>query len=96
MSIMGAALITFFALVCVTWHLSRTTCQRIVGYALLVDLLVHGTVIYVFMGKSTLGLMQAELSAIFVTLAIRGYRHAFGYQRIVAGRWVLYPGAFAR
>lgn len=96
MSIIGAALITFFAMFCITWHLSRTTCQRIAGYALFVDLLIHGSVLYVFLGTSTLGLMQAELSAIFFTLALRGYRFAFGYQRVARGRWVLYPGSFAR
>lgn len=96
MSIIGAALITFFAMFCITWHLSRATCQRIAGYALLVDLLIHGSVLYVFLGTSTLGLMQAELSAIFFTFALRGYRFAFGYQRVAGGRWVLYPGAFAR
>ena len=92
MSIFGAALITFFAMFAMTWHLSRSTCQRIAGYALLVDITVHGTVLWLFLGKSTLGLMQAELSAIFVTLAIRGYRYLYGYQRLHGTTWMLYPG----
>lgn len=96
MSILGAALITFFAMFCVTWHFERSTCQRIAGYALLVDIVLHTSVFYIFIGTSTLGLMQAELSAIFFTLTIRAYRWTHGYQVLRSGRWVLYPGAIAR
>ena len=96
MSVLGAAFITYFAIFALTWHMSRTTCQRLAGYALLMDILIHGSVIWLFFGKSTLGLMQAELSAIFFTLTIRTYRWTHGYLVLRSGRWVLYPGAIAR
>lgn len=92
MSIIGAAIITFFAMGLMTMHMSRSTLQRMAGYALWCDLLVHGTVLYVFFGTSTLGLLQAELSAIFFTLALRAYRYMRGYQRLEGGRWITYTG----
>lgn len=93
MSVLGAALISFFSLMMLAWHLSPRTRRRIVGYAGWVDLCMHGTVIFLFMGTSTLGLMQAELSAIFITLFIRLYRWAKGYERISGGQWRRYAGA---
>ena len=99
MSIIGAALISFFALLTVTWHLPRSTCRKIVGYALWIDIALHVSVIALFMGTSTLGLMQAELSAIFATLAIRTYRYLFGYARIrrdgMLVRWHVTRGRIA-
>lgn len=92
MSVFGAALITFFALMLLTWHMRPGTKRKVAGYALPVDLLVHGTVIYLFFGTSTLGLMQAELSAIFFTVALRTYRYLHGYERLVRGHWVRFAG----
>lgn len=95
MSVFGAALVSFFGLFLLSWHLQRSTMQRIAGYAMWVDLLLHGSIIYMFMGTSTLGLMQAELSAIFFTIALRGYRYVRGYQRFERMRWVTYSGAWS-
>ena len=95
MSVIGAALISFFGIVLLSWHLSRSTMQRIVGYAGYIDLMLHGSVIYLFIGTSTLGLMQAELSAIFFTLALRAYRYLRGYQRFERMRWVTYAGVWS-
>lgn len=95
MSVIGAALISFFGIVLLSWHLSRSTMQRIVGYAGYIDVLLHGSVIYLFIGTSTLGLMQAELSAIFFTLALRAYRYLRGYQRFERMRWVTYAGIWS-
>lgn len=96
MSVLGAAFISFFGIALLTSHMSRTTLRRICGYALLIDILLHGAVIWMFLGTSTLGLLQAELSAIFVTLAIRVYRWCHGYERLSAGGWVRYAGYFNR
>lgn len=95
MSVIGAAMISFFGIVLLSWHLSRTTMQRIVGYAGFIDMALHGSVIYLFIGTSTLGLMQAELSAIFFTLALRAYRYLRGYQRFERMRWVTYAGVWS-
>jgi hypothetical protein len=95
MSVIGAALISFFGIVLLSWHLSRSTMQRVVGYAGFIDVTLHGSVIFLFIGTSTLGLMQAELSAIFFTLSLRAYRHLYGYQRFQRMRWVTYSGVWS-
>jgi len=94
MSVFAAALISVLSAVLITWHLSRSTMQRIAGYAFIVDLTMHIGVIYLFMGTSTLGLLQAELSAIFMTLMLRVYRHCYGYQKFKNLRWITYAGTF--
>lgn len=92
MSVFGAALISFFGMFLLSMHLSRSAMQRIAGYAMWVDIVLHISVITLFIGTSTLGLMQAELSAIFFTIALRTYRYARGYQRFERTRWVTYAG----
>lgn len=96
MSVLGAAIISTFAVLLVTWHLPRSTLRKFVGYALWIDIVVHVGVIALFMGTSTLGLMQAELSAIFITIAIRIYRYLHGYSRLrregALLRWRVTPG----
>lgn len=92
MSILIAALISFFAFAMLTFHLSPQARRRIAGYAGWVDLAVHGTVIFLFMGTSTLGLIQAEASAILFSLSLRTYRWLKGYERLAGGRWVRFPG----
>lgn len=96
MSVFAAALISFFAMMLLTIHLSRTTMRRICGYALVVDVLMHGSVIWLFMGTSTLGLLQAELSAIMATVSLRAYRLCLGYEKLTAKGWVRYTGIFTK
>lgn len=95
MSVLAAALITFFGFALLCTHLSRESMQRIAGYAMWFDIVVHGSVIYLFMGTSTLGLMQAELSAIMFTVALRSYRYLRGFQRFERMRWVTYSGVMS-
>ncbi|MDO5610534.1 MAG: hypothetical protein Q4G62_07165 [Pseudomonadota bacterium] len=92
MSVIGAALITFFGLTFLATHLSRQTRRRLVGYAGWLDLAVHCVVIFAFFGTSTLGLLQAELCAIFFTCFVRGYRYLFGYERLTSRGWMPYAG----
>lgn len=92
MSVLAAALISFFSLMLITWHLNPTTKRRLVGYALQIDIILHGSIIYLFMGTSTLGLLQAELSAIFISVAIRIYRKLYGFERFERFSWVRYAG----
>lgn len=100
MSIIGAALISFFAFVMLTWYFTRETMRKLVGFAFLIDVTLHGTVLVMFLNTSTLGLMQAELSAIMFSLSLHGYRWAFGYRRLERRgwllRWRLVPGKLAR
>lgn len=100
MSVIGAALITFFGFALLSTHLGRTGMMRLAGYSGWMDLIVHGTVITLFLGTSTLGLMQAELSAIMFTVALRSYRYFIGYSRLMRDgykmKWRVYgPTRFA-
>jgi hypothetical protein len=95
MSILIAALISFFSVSLLLSHLSQTAVRRIVGYCGWVDLLLHGTVIYMFMGTSTLGLIQAEASAIMFSLSLRLYRWMRGYERLTWNGWKRYAGRLA-
>lgn len=95
MSVLGAALISFFGFILLATHFERSTLQRIAGYAKYVDIVLHVSVIYMFMGTSTLGLMQAELSAIMFTICLRAYRWLRGFQRLERGKWVLYTGVLS-
>lgn len=94
MSVLAAALITYFSIFLMTRHLSPLQLRRMAGYAGWFDLLLHGTILYVFMGTSTLGLLQAELSGLMISISLRGYRHFNGYERFVFARmrWVRYAG----
>lgn len=95
MSVLAAALVSFLGIVLLATHLSRDSMQRIAGYAGWVDMLLHGSVLYMFLGTSTLGLMQAELAAVFFTIALRTYRYVRGYQQLHRGRWVTYQGVLS-
>jgi hypothetical protein len=90
--IIFAALVSFFGIVLLSTHLEPHTMRRIVGYCGWVDLALHSTVILLFMGTSTMGLIQAELCAIMFSLALRWYRHRHGYERMTARGWVRYAG----
>ncbi len=96
MSVLAAALITFFGFTLLCTHLSATTMRRIAGHAMWFDIVVHGAVIYLFMGTSTLGLMQAELSAIMFTCSLRGYRWLRGFERLENFKWVRYSGVLTK
>lgn len=99
MSVLAAALITFFAFLALSLHLSRDALRRVAGYALPIDIIIHTSVIFLFFGTSTLGLLQAELSALMFTFALRTYRWAFGYSVLrrhkLTLRWVTTRGHFA-
>lgn len=95
MSVFAASIITLFSFGMLTWHLSRETMLKIAGYAAIIDVCIHVGVIWMFMGTSTLGLMQAELSAIMFTLALRAYRYLRGYSRLRGTKWVTYRGYLA-
>ena len=96
MSVLAAAIVSLFALLAVTWHMQRSTLRKFAGYAFVLDLIVHVSVFTLFMGTSTLGLLQAELMAVFFTITLRTYRYLHGYSRLrregMLVRWVTTPG----
>lgn len=96
MSVLAAALISFFSIWLISRHLSPQTMRRIVGYPLWIDLVLHGSILYVFMGTSTLGLLQAELSGLMISCYLRGYRAYCGYERFESFRWVRYAGKWTK
>jgi len=89
-----AAFVSFCGLLLVLHHMSRRNMRRLVGYKGVVDILVHGTVIALFIGTSTYGLIQAEAAALMFSIYVRVYRWAFGYERMKRFRWVRYAGKF--
>lgn len=90
----AAALVTFASFVLLMSHLSPRSMRRLVGYKGLVDLVLHSTVIFMFFGTSTDGLLQAEAAAILFSISLRVYRWAAGYERINGGRWCRFAGRF--
>lgn len=94
--IIGAALITFFSIsLLMNAYLSADTRYKIAGqWAGRIDLLIHASVIMLFIGTSTLGLMQAELAAIVFTVYNRYYyRWMYGaLYKNARGKWVYQPG----
>lgn len=95
-TILAAALISFFSIsLLMNAYLTPATRYKVAGqWAGRIDLLIHSTVILMFVGTSTLGLIQAELAAIIWTLYnryfYRWYRGA-SYKN-VRGKWVFEPG----
>lgn len=93
MSILFSALITFFVVVLLVSHLEQQTIRRFAGYAGWCDLILHGLILYMFLGTSTDGLMQAEAAGIMFSLTLRGYRHFKGYERRIDGTWMRFAGS---
>lgn len=87
-----AAFISFGSVWFLLTHLPTYWMRRIVGYKGWVDVLLHGTVIFMFFGTSTLGLIQAELAAIMFSISLRAYRQLFGFEKLKRGRWIRFAG----
>lgn len=87
-----AAFVTFFSFLLVLNHLPAHWMRRLVGYVGFTDIILHGTIIYIFIGTSTQGLLQAEAAGICFSLYLRGYRWLRGYERLEQFRWMRYPG----
>lgn len=92
MSIIFAALISFCGVALLATHLGHQGVRRIVGYCGWVDLVMHIGVIWLFMGTSTLGLLQAEACAVMITLTLRTYRRLLGYERLTFNGWQRFAG----
>lgn len=96
-----AAFVTFTVFLLLIHHLSAQAIRRVFGYALFIDITLHATILYMFIGTSTMGLLQAEAAGILFSLYIRFYRWGWGYERYThwPGRglcWVRWSGKFTR
>jgi hypothetical protein len=89
-----AGFVSFMSFVLLLTHLSKPTMRRLVGYKGFVDVLLHGSILYMFFGTSTMGLLQAEAAGICFSLYLRAYSWAFGYERLRGLRWQRYAGRF--
>lgn len=91
-----AAFVTFFSFLLVLNHLPARWMRRIVGYVGFVDLVLHASIITLFIGTSTQGLLQAEAAGICFSLYLRAYRWLQGYERLEGMRWMRYSGKLTR
>ncbi len=91
-----AGFVSFFSFVLLMTHLRPGTLRLLVGYKGVVDVLLHGTILWMFFGTSTMGLLQAEAAGICFSLYLRFYSWAFGYERYVGGRRMRYFGVLSR
>lgn len=92
MSIIFAAMISFISILLLSKHLRPAGMRRLVGYAGWVDLTMHGGILWMFLGTSTLGLLQAEAAGIMISLYLRWYRKYQGYERLTYNGWQRYAG----
>ena len=100
LTILAAALISFFSIsLLMNAYLQRDTRRKVAGqWAGRVDLTIHGLVIFLFMGTSTIGLIQAELAAIMFTCYNRYYyraMHGASYKD-ADGNWLFIPGLWSK
>lgn len=91
-----AAFISFISFWLILSHIKSSAMRKLVGYKGWVDLALHGTIIFLFFGTSTEGLMQAEAAGILFSIYLRGYARVVGYSRLVDGEWVFFPGALTK
>lgn len=96
MLILASALVTFLSItLLMTAYVSKDTRRKIAGqWAGRVDLTLHALVILLFVGTSTVGLIQAELAAITFTLYNRYYYRLVrgASYKGKDGKWVFVPG----
>lgn len=96
--ILASAIISFASItLLMNAYMQKATRLKVAGqWAGRIDLMVHTTVILMFIGTSTLGLIQAELAAIMFTVYNRyWYRWARGASyKNDKGNWYTVPGYF--
>jgi hypothetical protein len=96
MSWLIAALISFGSFALIATHLSPRFVRRAMGYAIWIDVFMHISILYMFLGTSTLGLLQAEAAGIMFSLSFRMYRWAFGYEKLTRRGWKRFAGKLTK
>jgi len=92
-TMLAAAAISFVGIALLLSHIPSRWARRLAGYAGPVDVLLHGALIYMFIGTSTVGLLQAEAAGICVSLLIRAYRWLLGCEKLTLRGWKRVAGA---
>lgn len=95
MDILSAAVISFVGAWLLLRHVPKSLMRKILGYKGWVDIVLHASILYMFFGTSTLGLIQAELCGIFLSIYLRAAAKLGGYERRVNGKWMRYPGVLS-
>jgi hypothetical protein len=85
--LIGAAIVFAF-FVFIFHNASAYRLTQIVGYVWIPDVLMHGTVVYMFIGNG-FALMCAELAAVCMSVYMRGVRRAIGLRRLERRGWKL-------
>lgn len=75
-----AAFVSFFSFWLLMKHLSPSTMRKVVARPYLIDFPLHIGILWMFLGTSTLGLLQAEAAGIMFSLYLRWYRWAWGFE----------------
>lgn len=90
-----AAFVSFVSFWVVLHQLPPSLVRKLVGYKTFMNVLLHGSVLWMFIGTSTEGLLQAEAAAIMFSIWVEAYRRLQGYERLVRigwkFSWVRYP-----
>jgi hypothetical protein len=89
-----AAFVSFASFLLIMSHLSPEWMRRLVGYKGIVDVVLHSSILWMFLGTSTMGLLQAEAAGICFSLYLRFYYWAWGYERMTTSGWQRYAGYF--
>ena len=91
-----AAFVSFCSFALLMQHLSPSTMRLLVGYKGFVDVVLHLTILYMFFGTSTMGLLQAEAAGICFSLYLRLYHKLWGYERFAGGKRRRFAGLLTR
>lgn len=93
-----ATIISFVSFVLILSHLQPRWLRVLAGYKAMTDLVLHGSILYMFFGTSTEGLLQAEAAGILFSLWLRSYRYLAGYALFdwKKRKLVRYTGVFNR
>jgi hypothetical protein len=86
--VMFGAAITFAFFVFIFHNASAYRLTQIVGYVWIPDLIMHGSVVYMFIGNGVV-LIAAELAAVCMSMYMRGVRRAIGLRRLERRGWKL-------
>lgn len=65
--------------------------RRVVGAGLISDITVHLVLQGLFGGDAT-GRAGMLLAGILINMTMHAYRHALGFEKLRAGKWVRYAG----
>ena len=76
----AAAFVSFISFALLLSHLSPKLMRLLVGYKVVPDVLLHTTILILFLGTMS-GLLQAEAAGICFSLYLRLYAKLFGYTR---------------